>query len=279
MGKAPSSSSGSGLGRLSFKRLKILSRYGAQEKSSSFGVPLAKRPCVTRSKDKELSREKQNPIVDQREGVSSDVPSKTELVVSSLIRVAPNFDRDKGKGVSEPGRGASVSWERQPRLRFPFRRLKAYEFSNPERRSKTNSGIDKGPPLDSSALTPSHRRRTGQRPPISTQNESTDPSRARIGKENKSRKLKNYFSGLTRVEETILFLFFPLFLLTGWLFAGKKSRTTLGSPCAGSGSNKNGLWDAAKLRNSDPNCVKKDPGDRYVRDNGILGKDSFKTVY
>ncbi|KAL6959765.1 Serine/threonine-protein kinase wnk3 [Sarracenia purpurea var. burkii] len=112
----------------------------------------------------------------------------------------------------------------------------------------------------------------------------TQPSQVRshaqtVGKENKSRKLKNYFSGLIRVEETILFLFFPLFLLTGWLFAGKKSRTILGSPCAGSSLNKNGLLDATELRNSDPNCVKKDPRDRYVRDNEILGKDSFKTVY
>ncbi|KAL7003773.1 hypothetical protein U1Q18_004918 [Sarracenia purpurea var. burkii] len=65
MEKASRLGDGSGSGDSSFKCPKILRRSRAQKESGSSGVAPAKRPSVTHSKDKELSREKHNPAMDQ----------------------------------------------------------------------------------------------------------------------------------------------------------------------------------------------------------------------
>ncbi|PSS26266.1 Serine/threonine-protein kinase [Actinidia chinensis var. chinensis] len=83
---------------------------------------------------------------------------------------------------------------------------------------------------------------------------------------------------LIRVWKQLFSLFFPLFLIAVWLFAGMNSGTGPGSPHSGISLN-NGLFGAAENPSSDADYVEKDARGRYVRYDEILGKGAFKTVY
>ncbi|KAL6970043.1 hypothetical protein U1Q18_029750 [Sarracenia purpurea var. burkii] len=84
---------------------------GAREESGGPGVPSTKIPHVSHSKDMELPSEKKDVDVGLQEGAPTEIPSRLRVTIRSSTLVVPNFDRDKGKGIAEPSKGARPSTE------------------------------------------------------------------------------------------------------------------------------------------------------------------------